>query len=204
MQDKQDEQCYKYMRLTTQGLAVSETPEPESFRWLWNISRAGFIFNSALRIFIGDKTLNDVIVDAVVNFLSRFLDFDPATGTLTIRAQTRFINTVEADKAITLHDDVNVKKSLTVEGDTTVEGDIHGNRTITIDSLAVLNGSVQCNSNLDVEGKSEFNNEVQCHNNLEVKGKIVTEGGLYEVDPDLQNQEEDEMGQPSQPPKKDK
>jgi hypothetical protein len=90
---------YKFMRVSRQGLSVSDQTEFDTFKPVVQVKRSSIIFDSLFNIIIGNELIQDFIIRIVNTFLSKWILLNE-NGSITFKGATLFNENINADKMI--------------------------------------------------------------------------------------------------------
>ena len=121
---EQSEEEYKYMKLTSTGLSISNDSKPETFTTAIKVSRTAIVFNRLFRIVFGDITIEELIRRIIMEVLKDFLEFDTATGTVSLKGHVRVEHDLTVEGSSNLVSEVYCGSNITVSGETDLKGEV--------------------------------------------------------------------------------
>ena len=116
--------CYKYLKLTTDSISVSDSGDSKSYADAISFSKRRITFSSLFQLYLGSESLEDFIKSLIIKVLSKWIEFDYENNTLRFRTPVRLEQTLEVDGDLTVNSDAVVSSSLKVVGDLECEGGI--------------------------------------------------------------------------------
>jgi hypothetical protein len=126
----EQEEEYKYMKLTSSGLSISNDSKAESFTTAIKVSRTAIVFNRLFRIIFGDESIEDFIRRVIMEILAEFLDFDRTTGTVKIKGHVMIEQDLTVDGTSNFVSEVYCGNNLTVSGDADFKGNVKSKGTM--------------------------------------------------------------------------
>lgn len=124
MQSDNETECYKYLKLTTDSISVSDSGDSKSYAQAISFSKSRITFSSLFQLFLGSESLEDFIKSLIIKILSKWIEFDEENNTLRFRTPVQLEQSLEVDGDLTVNSDVVVSSNLKVVGDVTCEGGI--------------------------------------------------------------------------------
>jgi len=124
MQSANETECYKYLKLTTDSISVSDSGDSKSYAQAISFSKNRITFSSLFQLFLGFESLEDFIKSLIIKILSKWIEFDEENNTLRFRTPVQLEQSLEVDGDLTANSDVVVSSNLKVVGDVTCEGGI--------------------------------------------------------------------------------
>ena len=88
---------FKYLKLTSEGVSVSDDTKPESFTSVLNVSRTNLIFNNLFTIFLGEESLDHFIIRRIEEIVARYFEVAKDTGTLKIKMKVQMMKDLEIE-----------------------------------------------------------------------------------------------------------
>ena len=122
MQTNNESECYKYLKLTTDSISVSDSGDSKSYTNAISFSKSRITFSSLLQLYIGSASLEDFIKSLIIKILSKWIEFDEENNTLRFRTPVQVEKTLEVEGDLTSNSDVVVSSNLKVVGELTCEG----------------------------------------------------------------------------------
>lgn len=119
-----NDDCYKYLKLTTDSIGLSDTGDSKSYTHAISFSKSRITFSSLLQLYIGSASLEDFIKSLIIKILSKWIEFDEENNTLRFRTPVQLEKSLEVDGDLTANSDVVVSSNVKVVGDLTCEGGI--------------------------------------------------------------------------------
>ena len=124
MATSNETECYKYLKLTTDSISVSDSGDSKSYTNAISFSKSRITFSSLLQLYIGSASLEEFIKSLIIKVLSKWIEFDEENNTLRFRTPVQVEKTLEVDGDLTANSDVVVSSNVKVVGDLTCEGGI--------------------------------------------------------------------------------
>lgn len=124
MQSDNETECYKYLKLTTDSISVSDSGDSKSYAQAISFSKNRITFSSLFQLFLGSESLEDFIKSLIIKILSKWIEFDEENNTLRFRTPVQLEQSLEVEGDLTANSDVVVSSNLKVVGDVTCEGGI--------------------------------------------------------------------------------
>ena len=97
--------CYKYLKVTTDSIAVSDTSDSQTYAPAVSFRKSGITCSNLFQVFLGSESL-DFIGRVIIKFLSKWIEFDHENNTL------RFKTPVIVDENLTVNGDVSANSEL--------------------------------------------------------------------------------------------
>lgn len=111
-----ESECYKYLKVTTDSISVSDTSDSQSYAPAVSFRRSRITFSNLFQVFLGSESLEDFIGRVIIKFLSKWIEFDHDNNTL------RFRTPVIVDENLTVNGDVSANSELNVSSNLKVLG----------------------------------------------------------------------------------
>ena len=111
-----ESECYKYLKVTTDSISVSDNSDSQSYAPAVSFRRSRITFSNLFQVFLGSESLEDFIGRVIIKFLSKWIEFDHDNNTL------RFRTPVIVDENLTVNGDVSANSELNVSSNLAVLG----------------------------------------------------------------------------------
>ena len=101
-------ECYKYLKVTTDSISVSDTSDSQSDAPAVSSRRSKITFSNLFHVFLGSESLEDFIGKVIIKFLSKWIELDHENNNL------RFKTPVIVDENLTVNGDISANSELNV------------------------------------------------------------------------------------------
>ena len=102
MQTDNETECYKYLKLTTDSISVSDSGDSKSYAQAISFSKNRITFSSLFQLFLGSESLEDFFKSLTIKMLSKWIEFDEENNTLRFRTPVQLEQSLEVDGDLTV------------------------------------------------------------------------------------------------------